>query len=236
MGKMHRKFQPLRVLELFAGSRSFGKQCVERGIPVFSCDLEPFENIDHIGDFLQMTPKDLPWRPTLIVAGVPCTSYSICGIRYHRRGTQAVSRTAEIGDQLVQRVIDWVEHFQCDYVIENPVGMLRHMPFMRGLPRRTVWYCSYGDHRAKPTDLWSSYHRSLWNPDGWEPRPPCRNSNPHCHHDRQPRAYAKRKAMGVAHLGTTGLNSAYERSIYPQQLVGEILDHAQFPQVRGIIR
>ena len=217
---------PVRVLELFAGSRSFGKVCDERGIPVFSCDLEPFDRIDHVGDFLQMRHEDLPWAPSLIVAGVPCTSYSICGIRYHRRDLQPTSKTAEIGDQLVKKTIEWARHYGCAVVIENPRGMLRKMPFSRAFDRRTVWYCRYGDHRAKPTDIWSNLYRSLWNPEGWDPRPECYNGNRHCHHDRQPRTYSKRKELGVEKLGTTGLANPYLRSMYPPQLVEEILDHA----------
>lgn len=217
---------PVRVLELFAGSRSFGKVCDQLGVPVFSCDIEAFPGIDHVGDFLRMRHKDLPWRPTLIVAGVPCTSYSICGIRYHRDGTLPKSKTAEIGDRLVKKTISWAGYYGCRFVIENPVGMLRHMPFMRGLDRRTVTYCSYGDRRMKPTDIWSNMFRNLWDQNGLELAPPCFNGNPNCHHDRQPRSYAKRKEMGVEKLGTTGMRNAYERSIYPPALVHAIMDHA----------
>jgi hypothetical protein len=217
---------PIRVLELFAGSRSFGKVCDQLGIPVFSCDLEAFPGIDHVGDFRRMRYKDLPWAPTLLIAGVPCTSYSICGIRYHRDGIVAKSDTARIGDELVQKTIRWAKHFGCSYMIENPVGMLRHMPFMSGLPRRSITYCSYGARAMKPTDLWSNMFRDLWTPDGWEPRPKCRNGNRQCHHDPQPRSYAKRKEMGVAHLGTTGMSNAFLRSIYPPALVHEVMAHA----------
>lgn len=217
---------PVRVLELFAGSRSFGKVCDQLGVPVFSCDIEAFPGIDHVGDFIRMRHKDLPWRPTLIVAGVPCTSYSICGIRYHRDGTLPKSKTAEIGDRLVKKTISWAGYYGCRYVIENPVGMLRHMPFMRGMDRRTVTYCSYGDRRMKPTDIWSNMFRNLWDPNGLELAPPCHNGNPHCHHDHQPRTYSKRKELGVEKLGTQGLANPYLRSMYPPQLVEVILDHA----------
>lgn len=233
MGKMHRRFAPLRVLELFAGSRSFGKQCDALGIPVFSCDIEPFPGIDHVGDFLDMSLADLPWLPTLIVAGVPCTSYSIAGIRYHRVNGGPVSDMAMLGDRLVVKTLQWIDHLNCSYVIENPVGLLRHQWFMRGIPRRTVWYCKYGDHRAKPTDLWSNLFADLNNPDGWVPRDPCYNGNVHCHHDKQARSYARRKELGQQQGGTQGARDPFTRSIYPPELVKSILDHAQFPSVRG---
>ena len=228
MDKMLGRFTPLRVLELFAGSRSFGKVCDQNGIPVFSCDLEPYEGIDHVGDFRDMVFSDLPWVPTLIVAGVPCTSYSIAGIRYHRIEGRAISEAAHIGDQLVRKTLEWVDHFGCDYMIENPVGLLRHQPFMRDRPRRTIWYCRYGDHRAKPTDLWSNMFRDLTRPDGWEPRPQCYNGNQHCHHDKQARSYAKRKALGQHQGGTQGARDPYTRSIYPPAFVKSVIDHAQF--------
>ena len=216
---------PLRVLELFAGSRSFGKQCDALGVPVFSADLHSFPQIDHVGDFLRMRHKDLPWAPTLIVAGIPCTSYSIAGIAHHRRGIVPVSTMAIQSDKLAKKVIAWARYYKCAYLIENPVGMLRKMPFMIGLPRVSVTYCSYGDHRMKPTDLWSNTFGDLFRPDGLILRPPCHNSNPHCHHDRQPRSYAKRKELQLQHKGTQGLKDAYTRSIYPPQLVQSILDH-----------
>lgn len=216
---------PVRVLELFAGSRSFGKECDRRGIPSFSADLEAFPGIDHVGDFLRMRHKDLPWRPTFIVAGVPCTTYSIAGISHHRDGTVPRSKAARIGDQLVKKTISWAGYYGCAYLVENPVGMLRKMPFMSGLPRRTVTYCTYGDHRMKPTDLWSNLFADLWNPNGLQLRPQCFNGNPKCHHDRQPRTYAKRKELGLTKSGTCGLRSAFERSQYPPQLVQAIMDH-----------
>ena len=60
--------------------------------------------------------------------------------------------------------------------------MLRKMPFMQGLPRVTIWYCQYGDDRAKPTDIWSNHiYDPMFNPNGWKPRPECWNGREDCH-------------------------------------------------------
>ena len=42
-----------------------------------------------------------------------------------------------------------------------------------GFLRRTVWYCQYGETRAKPTDIWT-------NDWMWIPRNPCHNGNKNC--------------------------------------------------------
>jgi len=75
----------MKVLELFAGSRSIGKVADDLGVEVFSIDIEAFDGIDLVADIEFLTVENLPWVPDLVIAGVPCTSYSICGIRHHRK-------------------------------------------------------------------------------------------------------------------------------------------------------
>ena len=41
----------MKVLELFAGSRSFGKVAEDRGHEVFSVDITAFKNINLVTDF-----------------------------------------------------------------------------------------------------------------------------------------------------------------------------------------
>jgi len=101
--------------------------------------------------------------------------------------------------------------------------MLRKQLFMEGLPRTTIWYCKYGENRAKQTDIWSNNIRNLINPDGWQPRPECFNGNDKCHHDKQPRGYAAKKKSGALGKGTQGMKNNYERSKIPEQLCLEIL-------------
>ena len=95
--------------------------------------------------------------------------------------------------------------------------MMRKMPWMQGLPRTTIWYCTYGKEeiRAKPTDIWSNHLFSLFNYDGWIPNPPCYNDNPHCHHERAPRG---------SKTGTQGLSGSYERSMYPEKLCVDVIN------------
>lgn len=227
----------MRIAELFAGSRSVGRvcdaineECIEQGrdpmFDVWSVDVKPFTGIDLVADLLSVSPKDSPWRPDFTWASPPCTSYSICGIRYHRTAGKASSEVARIGDQLVQHTLKLVDAWDCGWVMENPRGLLRKQAFMRGVDRRTVTYCSYGEQVMKPTDLWSNMFYSAFLPQGWDPRPMCHNGRAACHHDRQPRSYEKRKAMGVAQLGITGRSSAYDRSKLPEALCREVIAKA----------
>jgi hypothetical protein len=85
--------------------------------------------------------------------------------------------------------------------------MLRKMPFMQKFKRYTIWYCQYGDDRAKPTDIWT-------NCEDWIPRPTCHNGNKNCHHQPSPRG---------SRTGTQGIKGAYERSKIPTELCNEIL-------------
>jgi hypothetical protein len=100
------------------------------------------------------------------------------------------------------------------WLIENPRGMLRKMPFMEewlketGGIMRTVTYCQYGDTRQKPTDLWTN---ALW----WRPRPICSSGDP-CH-IAAPRG---------AKTGTQGIKGAADRSRIPAALFHEIFGQA----------
>ena len=48
---------------------------------------------------------------------------------------------------------------------------------MQDFERTTVWYCKYGDTRAKTTDIWTNNLYNLLNSKGWNPRPECFNGN-----------------------------------------------------------
>ncbi len=74
----------------------------------------------------------------------------------------------------IAATIEIIEKLDVDYwVLENPRGMLRTVPMMGLIPRRTVSYCLYGDTRMKPTDLWG------YIPVSWKPKM-CHN-NAKCH-------------------------------------------------------
>ena len=204
----------MKVLELFAGSKSIGKVAEELGYQVFSVDVNNFEGIDLVKDIEFLTKNDIPFIPDIIWASPPCTTYSIAAISHHRDMGKPKTKFAAKSDRLILNTLKLIKEYNCKYFIENPRGYLRKMDFMKGIPKTTVWYCTYGDMRAKPTDIWSNHIYSLFNVNGWKPRAICFNGNTNCHHQPAPRG---------SRTGTQGLKNNYERSKVPYELCKEIL-------------
>ena len=204
----------MKILELFAGSRSIGKVAEERGHQVFSVDIKDFEGIDLAIDVEDLIPEMIPFKPDMIWASPPCTTYSIAAISHHRPTNKPISHFAYKSDKLVKNTLKLIAFFDCVYYIENPRALLRKQPFMRGVPKATVWYCKYGDTAAKPTDIFSNNIRNIFNPLGWQPRPICKNGNSNCHHESAPRGSS---------TGTQGKKGNYNRSKIPKELCEEII-------------
>jgi len=116
---------------------------------------------------------------------------------------------AKFSQELVAHTVKLIKELNPTkgWLMENPRGVLRKLPVVANLPRRTVTYCQYGDNRMKPTDLWGEV-------PGWEARPMCKNGAP-CH-IAAPRG---------ARTGTQGLKGSKERSMVPYQLGEEVLKH-----------
>ena len=210
----------MKVLELFAGSRSIGRAAEQMGHTVFSVDWEPYEGINLAIDIEELTAEQVPFIPDAVWMSPDCTTYTIAAISTHRNGTEPKSEYAKKCDRVNQHALSLLRYWlsinpNLKFFIENPRGMLRKMPFMTGLPRATVWYCKYGDDRAKPTDIWSNNLYSIFNDTGWQPRPECYNGNKKCHHEAAPRGSA---------TGTQGKKGHYERSRIPEQLCIEVLN------------
>lgn len=204
----------MKILELFAGSRSIGKAAEELGFEVFSSDLEPFEGIDYACDILEFDVNKLPWQPDVIWASPPCTGFSVAALGHHWTGGKGAyipaTDTARLGIKLAEKTIELIRTLNPKYwYIENPRGLLRKMPFMQEFTRHTVTYCQYGDKRMKPTDVWT-------NNTNWIPRQACKNGDA-CH-EAAPRG---------SKTGTQGLVGAYNRSKIPHELCLEVMRACQ---------
>ena len=206
----------MNILELFAGSRSIGNIGDKLGHKVFSVDINNFENIDLVQDIEFLKVEQIPFKPDMIWASPPCTTYSIAAIYRHRDNQKPKTEFAKKSDRLVINTLKIINYFDCNFFIENPRGYLRKMDFMKGIPRTTVWYCKYGDIRAKPTDIWSNnIYNPLFNPNGWIPREQCFNGNIKCHHEAAARG---------SRSGTQKIKNNYERSKIPNELCLEIIN------------
>lgn len=207
----------MKVLELFAGTRSIGKAFERKGHKVYSIEWDKnFEDIDWYEDIGKITAQDILKRfgkPDVIWASFDCSSFSIAAISHHRRknpetgNLDPVSDYAKFCDKVDQNVLQLIKDLNPTYYwIENPVGGLRKMTWMQDIPYRyTTTYCQWGEKRMKPTDLFTNY------PNAYFPR--CKNGDP-CH-ESAPRG---------SKTGTQGLKGSKERSRIPDKLCDYIVE------------
>lgn len=215
----------MKVLELFAGTRSIGKAFEARKHEVFSVDWDKhFENIDYCGDVMTLTADYIEENfglPDVVWASPDCTTFSIAAISHHRWRDPETGRLhpksdyAKSCDEVDQHVLCLIDELNrrrlvkdmspLIYFIENPRGAMRKMEWMQNRPRYTVTYCQYGDTRMKPTDIWTNHPDPKF-------KPMCKNGDP-CH-TRAPRG---------AKTGTQGLRGSRERSVIPTMLCEHIV-------------
>lgn len=203
----------MNLLELFAGSRSIVNKAEELGMNVFSVDLVSYDKIDLAIDIEELKKEQVPFVPDIVWSSPDCTTYSVAAVSKHRLNSiEPISDYAikcdNVNRHWIGLIKEWLElNPNMVFFIENPRGMMRKMPFMQEFKRHTVWYCTYGDDRAKPTDIWT-------NSKTWIPREVCHNGNKNCHHQPAPRG---------SQTGTQGRKDSYNRSKIPNELCLEIL-------------
>ena len=133
----------MKVLELFAGSRSIGNIADRLGYEVFSVDINQFDKIDLAIDIMDLKKEMIPFHPDMIWASPPCTYFSVASIGKHwNKDHTPKTQQAVFGVNLVMKTIEIIKELNPDYwFIENPRGKLRKLDIMQSLPRTTIWYC-----------------------------------------------------------------------------------------------
>lgn len=173
-------------------------------------------NVDFYSDdtqaFMRLKAEDLLQeygRPDFVWASPPCVAFSPASLHRHWIGGRGAfipgTPTAENGIKMAQQVADLIDRLDptLGFIIENPRGVLRKLDVLKHYEIRTVHYCSYGDFRMKPTDLWGTV-------PGWIERPRCIRGAP-CH-EAAPRG---------SRSGTMGLKKG-DRATIPPDLPLEI--------------
>jgi len=152
----------MHSLELFAGTKSYGKVAVKHGYNVVSLDNDRQHNTTICDDILTWDYEQYePGYFDIIWASPDCTSWSIATHR-HRvlPNLTPLTETARLGELLIHKTLEIIDYFKPHiYFIENPRGRLRHFPPMLNLPHRsTVYYSNHGHLCHKPTDIWSNLY------------------------------------------------------------------------------
>ena len=199
------------MIEFFSGSGVLSKEFANAGYKTLTIDSNPKLKPDLVLDILNFRIQDLPKEfrnPDVCFFGVPCTHFSVAGRDNNFINFVPTHKDACISLALVYKSLDIIKELNPKYwFIENPMGYLRTFPFMQKLVRKHLWYCKYGDSRAKPTDIWTNCFT-------WIPKK-CFNNNTNCHHEKAPRG---------CKTGTQGMTNAYERGIYPKELCLELVN------------
>lgn len=216
----------MRVLELFAGTRSISRAFEKRGHETYSIEWnKEFPDISMYADISTVSAEDIRslmgggGTPDVIWASPDCTTFSVMAISKHREKAEdgdllPKTEYARFCDECDKHVIELIAELNPRFwFIENPVGAMRKMSWMQGLPRHTVTYCQYGESRQKPTDIWTNHPNPRFKPQ-------CKRGAP-CH-EAAPRG---------SKCGTQKIVGARDRSRIPDELCDHIVDICENPEV-----
>lgn len=200
----------IKTAELFAGTKSFSKEAEKEGCEVWTTDHDPVFNCDLTGDILEEEIKKIIWEKVkesyMVWMSPVCTTLSMASGNTHWTADRKPKTEEAIkGKKFLDfcwEVAEYCIKNNKIFFIENPRARARW--FLPVKYRKTVWYCQYGDIRAKPTDIWTNLN---WNPKT------CKNGNKECHHEPAPRG---------SKTGTQGLKGSKDRSVIPPELFKEI--------------
>ena len=155
-------------------------------------------------DVMMLTAKDFEQfeRFDVVLASPPCGCFSIMAVSHHWKDGTPVDEETLRSICLVKHTLNLIGGLNPKFwVLENPVGMLRKMPFMKIYHHRVITQCQYGERRMKPTDLWGRFPPSF-------AAKKCRN-NSKCHDGA---------SRGSHDFGTQSLKLAEERAKIPYGL------------------
>lgn len=176
----------MKILELYAGSRSFSKVAETLGFETFTTDIKALESIDYVCDILDFKTEFVPFIPDIIWASPDCAvwSKSAGNIHFNTKSLKPKTDKAIKAFEIIEKTLEIIFHFleqnpNLKYYIENPQGKLsKHLrpgTLFCKIPRLVkIDQCQYGREFLKTTHIFT-------NDLTWKPRRRCKGLR-NCHH------------------------------------------------------
>lgn len=196
-------------LELFSGNKSVSKICEASGFISLSLDINPKLNPSICCDILDFSPSLISGDISFIWASPDCRYFSRLKsstdwhkeiVKYRQYNYTPISPGSRVALLLLFKTIEIIKYYSPTlWVIENPVGRMRHIPELCLFApyRYSVNYKDWGFPYSKETDL---YTNQLF-------------------------AFSSKKVQRFNSPGLLKLSSQ-DRSNIPGLLIQFILDHA----------
>lgn len=220
------KKKNIKVLDLFAGSRSISKAAENLGYESFSIDKYISKDMSLVIDIKKVNRSMILKKfgiPDIIWASPVCLAWSKMGWFSHwdidqykkNKIFKPVTHLATESVEMIRKTIEIFSWFPGSiFYMENPEGLLYRHPVINyfsiynlalNLRRIKITYCSYDNLIQKPTHIWT-------NNLSWTPKKPCKKSSS-CHIS-SPRGSTR---------GIDKISNRVERSIIPEKLCLEVL-------------
>ena len=201
-----------QTVELNCGTKSFSKIASKRGYKTWTTDIDSQFNPDYVGDMLdertQEVILDHVKKASVVWMSPVCAWWSLsAGNTYWTKFRMPRNDKAITGIKMMmfcRFIADYCIKNNKIFFIENPNG--RAVWILDNQYLKRVWYCQYGDTRAKPTNIWTNLNIKFKT---------CFNGNKACHHESAPRG---------SKTGTQGLKCSKDRSVIPPLLFEHIFD------------
>ena len=228
----------MKLLELFAGSRSFSNVAEKHSIETYSTDIKDFGDINQVCNIFDFDYKQ--FKPNIIWASPPCEKWSLaCGVkggniywesvrengkivgikprenfdvktRYSiLNNPEKVKIQRELHVDILEKTLEIINHYNPRYYfIENPFGYMKYYLEGRVDYINLCTYCQYGFPYRKPTNIFSNIKLDLKT---------CKIGQG-CHSNN---LYTRGKQNKISEKSI--VNNYYDRSKVPEELCEEII-------------